>query len=98
MLAVMLSMTLMGQPLLSQRVFAAGGDFSADFTAARDSSYSSRLTAPVATSFSLRACLAFARVRLASFRSIRASDCLWIASYSSGSIVNFKPAFVYTTL
>jgi hypothetical protein len=35
----MLSMTLVGQPLLSQRAFAAGGDFSLDFTAAAPLTY-----------------------------------------------------------
>ena len=39
LLGGMLSMTLVGQPLLSQRAFAAGGDFSADFTAAAPLTY-----------------------------------------------------------
>jgi hypothetical protein len=39
MLAMMLSMALLGQPLLSGRAFAAGGDFSADFTAAAPLTY-----------------------------------------------------------
>jgi hypothetical protein len=39
LLGGMLSMTLVGQPLLSQRAFAAGGDFSLDFTAAAPLTY-----------------------------------------------------------
>ena len=39
LLGGMLSMTLVGQPLLSQRAFAAGGDFSLDFTAAAPFTY-----------------------------------------------------------
>jgi hypothetical protein len=39
LLGGMLSMTLVGQPLLSQRAFAAGGDFSADFTASAPLTY-----------------------------------------------------------
>lgn len=39
LLGGMLSMTLVGQPLLSQRAFAAGGDFSTDFTAAAPLTY-----------------------------------------------------------
>jgi len=39
MLAVMLSMALVGQPLLSQRAFAAGGDFSLDFVASAPFTY-----------------------------------------------------------
>jgi hypothetical protein len=39
LLGGMLSMTLVGQPLLSGRAFAAGGDFSADFTAAAPLTY-----------------------------------------------------------
>jgi hypothetical protein len=39
LLGGMLSMTLVGQPLLSQRAFADGGDFSLDFTAAAPFTY-----------------------------------------------------------
>jgi hypothetical protein len=39
LLGGMLSMTLVGQPLLSQRAFADGGDFSLDFTAAAPRTY-----------------------------------------------------------
>jgi hypothetical protein len=39
LLGGMLSMTLVGQPLLGQRAFAAGGDFSLDFTAAAPFTY-----------------------------------------------------------
>lgn len=39
MLAMMLSMALVGQPLISGRAFAAGGDFSANFTAAAPLTY-----------------------------------------------------------
>ena len=39
LLGGMLSMTLVGQPLLSQRAFADGGDFSLDFTAAAPLTY-----------------------------------------------------------
>ena len=39
LLGGVLSMTLVGQPLLSQRAFAAGGDFSLDFTAAAPFTY-----------------------------------------------------------
>ena len=39
MLAVMLSMTLVGQPVLVGKAFAAGGDFSLDFTASAPFTY-----------------------------------------------------------
>jgi hypothetical protein len=39
MLAMMLSMALVGQPLLTGRALAAGGDFSLDFTAAAPLTY-----------------------------------------------------------
>src|SRR5262249_56116275 len=39
MLAVLLSMALVGQPVLVGKAFAAGGDFSLDFTAAAPFTY-----------------------------------------------------------